>query len=113
MRTSIARTRVPLGFACLWFAAMSCAGSARADEPVRLISHRGGVVDAQRPENSVGALEEAIRRGYWMVEMDIQESKDGRLVVHHDSFLQDFGDKRWPIDMTWAEIQQLRAKAGR
>ena len=48
----------------------------------------------KRPENSIGALEEAIRRGNWMVEMDIQESKDGRLVVHHDSFLQDFGDKR-------------------
>jgi len=91
---------------------MLCAGSAtRAAEPVRIILHRGGVVDAQRPENSVGALEEAIRRGYWMVEMDIQESKDGRLVVHHDGFLEDFGDKRWPIDMTWAEIQQLRAKA--
>jgi glycerophosphoryl diester phosphodiesterase len=94
-----------------WFAAMFCAGSAtRAAEPLRIIFHRGGVVDPQRPENSVGALEEAIRRGSWMVEMDIQESKDGRLVVHHDGFLEDFGDKRWPIDMTWPEIQQLRAK---
>ena len=111
MRTSIACTRIPLGFACLWFGAVLCACSARATKPVRIISHRGGVVDAQRPENSAGALEEAIRRGNWMVEMDIQESKDGRLVVHHDGFLQDFGDKRWPIEMTWAEIQQLRAKA--
>lgn len=68
-------------------------------------------MDAGRPENSVAALEEAVRRGYWMVEMDIQESKDGRLVVHHDSFQKDFSDPRWPRDMTWAEIQRLRAKA--
>lgn len=81
-----------------------------AKTPVKLIAHRGGVVDASHPENSVGAMEEAVRRGYWMVEMDIQESKDGHLVVHHDDFLKSFGDKRWPGQMTWEEISKLRAK---
>lgn len=77
----------------------------------RLIAHRGGVVDAQRPENSAGALEEAIRRGYWMVEIDIQETKDGRLVVHHDGdFRKSYGVPRRPGEMTWAEISALRAR---
>jgi glycerophosphoryl diester phosphodiesterase len=75
----------------------------------KMIAHRGGVVDAKHPENSIGAMEEALRRGYWMIEMDIQESKDGHLVVHHDDFHKSFGDKRWPGQMTWDEISRLRA----
>ena len=34
-----------------------------AGEPLRLIAHRGGVVDGHHPENSAGAVQEAIRRG--------------------------------------------------
>jgi len=85
-------------------------GRARAAEPVKLIAHRGGVVDEHHPENSAGAAEEGIRRGYWMLEMDLQESKDGRLVVHHDDFEKSFGVRKWPKDMTWDEIRQLRAR---
>jgi len=94
----------------LGLVAISGGDNIHAKDPVRLIAHRGGVVDAQHPENSAGALDEAIRRGYWMVEMDIQESKDGHLVVHHDDFLKSFGDKRWPREMTWDEIRKLRAR---
>ncbi|HMD70927.1 MAG TPA: glycerophosphodiester phosphodiesterase family protein [Bryobacteraceae bacterium] len=102
--------RIPGGSAALlWLGALLCAAGGYAKDPVRLIAHRGGVVDAQRPENSAAALEEAIRRGYWMVEMDVQESKDGHLAVHHDDFLKSFGDKRWPGQMTWEEIRKLRA----
>ena len=34
------------------------------------IAHRGGVVDEQRSENSIKALNEAIQRGYTHVEID-------------------------------------------
>lgn len=85
------------------------AGSTRAESPTRLIAHRGGVVDQHHPENSAGAAAEAIRRGYWMLEMDLQESKDGHLVVHHDDFEKSFGVKKWPRELTWDEIRQLRA----
>lgn len=104
------RPRIRSGAALCVLSAMLCAGAVCAERPVRLIAHRGGVVDAQRPENSAGALQEAVRRGYWMVEMDIQESKDGHLVVHHDDFLESFGDRRNPGEMTWDEIRRLRAQ---
>ena len=81
--------------------------------PVRLIAHRGGVVDACRPENSASALEEAIRRGYWMVETDLDESEDGHLVVHHGSFLRSFGEWRDPGRMPWDGIRKLSAREDR
>jgi len=80
-----------------------------ADTPVKLIAHRGGVVDDHHPENSASAAQEAIRRGYWMLEMDLQESKDGHLLVHHDDFEKSFGVRKVPREMTWAEISKLRA----
>jgi hypothetical protein len=35
-----------------------------------LVAHRGGVVDEERSENSLKALDEAVRRGYTHVEVD-------------------------------------------
>lgn len=85
------------------------AASGWGQEPIRIIAHRGGVIDQHHPENSAGAVEEGIRRGYWMLEMDIQETKDGHLVVHHDDFEKSFGVKKWPRQLTWQEIRELRA----
>ena len=80
---------------------------------VRLIAHRGGVVDRRHIENNLPAIEEAVRRGYWMLEVDIRRSKDGKLVVHHDEdFRRFYGDPRRVADMTWDEIQQLRSTPG-
>lgn len=93
---------------------MMGAGALAAQSPkVRLIAHRGGIVDDHFAENSQGSVEAAISRGYWMLEVDIRESKDGRLVVQHDpDFQRFFGDPRKVADMTWAEISALRAKPG-
>ena len=75
---------------------------------IGLIAHRGGVVDDGRIENNLPAIEEAIRRGYTMLEVDIRESKDGHLVVHHDAdFLRFYGDRRKVAEMTWDEMKQL------
>jgi glycerophosphoryl diester phosphodiesterase len=80
---------------------------------VRLIAHRGGVVDRQHIENHLPAIEEAIRRGYWMLEVDIRESKDGQLVVHHDEdFRRFYNDSRRVAEMTWNEIKQLKSTPG-
>ena len=85
-------------------------GCIGADEPIRLIAHRGGVVDEYHPENSAAAAEEGIRRGYWMLEMDLQESKDGRLVVHHDgNFVKSYGVHKTPGELTWDKIRQFHA----
>jgi len=81
--------------------------------PLRLIAHRGGVVSADSAENSPAAVEGAIRRGYWMVEVDVRESKDGRLVVNHDqSFRRYYGVDRMADEMTWDEIAKLRSNPG-
>lgn len=82
--------------------------NAFAEGPVKIIGHRGGVVDDHHPENSAGAALEAIKRGYWMLEIDLDETKDGHIVVHHMSF-RDFGVPRLPKDLTMDEISKLKA----
>ena len=80
-----------------------------AQEPVRLIAHRGGVVDEHHLEDSWAAAETAIKQGYWMLEIDLQETNNGRIVVHHGDFLEGFGVRKIPAQMTMAEIGQLRS----
>lgn len=81
----------------------------RAQQPLRLIAHRGGIVDCHHPEDSPGAAKEAIRKGYWMLEVDLQETRDGHIVVHHDDFQKSFGVLKLPAQMSWDEIRHLRA----
>lgn len=84
-----------------------------ATEPVRLIAHRGGVVNESIIENNRAAVEEAVNRGYWMVEADIQFSSDGVPVVHHDRTLERFyGEPRTLTDLPWSEIARLRSTPG-
>jgi len=82
-------------------------------EEIRLIAHRGGVVDEQRIENNLPAIREAIQRGYWMLEVDIRESKDGRLVVHHDEdFKRFYDDSHKVAELDWDEIRRLKSRPG-
>ena len=50
-----------------------------------LIAHRGGSLEA--PENTLAAFRHAIEVGAKYVELDVQMSKDGVLVVIHDDTL--------------------------
>lgn len=78
-----------------------------------LIAHRGGVVDSLREENSQEALQEAINRGYYMVETDVRLTSDSVLVTHHDANLKrTFGIDTLLSDMTWKELSTLRNKHG-
>jgi glycerophosphoryl diester phosphodiesterase len=83
------------------------ASPSHAASSIKIIGHRGGVVDAQHPENSAGAAKEAIARGYWMLEIDLDEPKGGGVIVHHMSFLQDFGVAKEPSQMTMSEIKKF------
>jgi glycerophosphoryl diester phosphodiesterase len=90
-----------------------CSLSPAQTSALKLAAHRGGVVDDRHAENSPGSIEEAVRRGYWMIEVDVRESKDGRLVVHHDADFRRFYDYPKPVaDLTWNEISGLRATPG-
>lgn len=86
----------------------SIAGAAPAAR-YRLIAHRGGVVEDKLPDNSAAALQAAVARGYWMLEVDIRETKDGVLVMQHDPDLRlNFGDARRIFETPFAELKALR-----
>ncbi|HEU0120566.1 MAG TPA: glycerophosphodiester phosphodiesterase family protein [Bryobacteraceae bacterium] len=78
-----------------------------------LIAHRGGVVGSEHAENSPASVEAAIRRGYGMIEVDIRRTKDGHAIVQHDeSFQRFFGTGAKAGELTWREVQKLRATPG-
>lgn len=54
-----------------------------------IIAHRGASFDA--PENTLAAMEEAIRQGADWVEIDVQETREGNIVVIHDRDLKKVG----------------------
>lgn len=80
---------------------------------IKLIAHRGGVVDSITPENSREALLKAAEENYWMIEVDIRLTKDGVLITHHDKDLRRyFNVDKDVVDMTWDEISLLESEMG-
>ena len=83
------------------------------DTPVRLIAHRGGVVDDQIIENNRAYIEAAVERGYWMLEVDVRRTRDNVPIAHHDStFQRYYEDRRSVGDLSWNEVSVLRANPG-
>jgi glycerophosphoryl diester phosphodiesterase len=92
-----------------------------------VIAHRGA--SAYAPENTVPAFELGARQGAEFVEIDIQRTKDGQIVVLHDLTLERTTDverlfpgrarpapddpkktpRWWLDDFTLAEVQRLDA----
>lgn len=72
-------------------------------------AHRGlHTRDRSIPENSLPAFERAAQAGYGM-ELDVQLSKDGEVVVFHDDTLDRVCGVHARVDeKTWAELQELR-----
>ncbi|MDZ7717199.1 MAG: glycerophosphodiester phosphodiesterase family protein [Balneolaceae bacterium] len=86
-------------------------GQENGELEANLIAHRGGVVDEHRAENSASAMEEAIHRGYRMLEVDLRKTRDGRIIVQHDpTFEKDYEHSGAVAEMHWSEIKQLRSK---
>lgn len=75
----------------------------------RNIAHRGLHKRSQTiPENSIPAFKAASRIGYG-VELDVQLTKDGRVVVFHDDDLQRMcGVNKNIQDLTYSELRELR-----
>lgn len=70
-------------------------------------AHRG-LWNENVPENSLAAFELAVREKYG-IELDIQFSRDGRIVVFHDVTLKRMcGVERRVCDLTLAELKTLR-----
>ncbi len=81
--------------------------TAQPESRFLLVAHRGVVTDTLT-ENSLGALEEAIRRGYTHVEVDVRSTKDGRVVCLHDRSLKRTAGVDGDIDkVTYEELRKL------
>ena len=65
------------------------------------------------PENSIQAIEECIRLGIEMVEIDVRRTKDGHLVVIHDKTLDRTTDGQGMVsELTLSELSELKLKEG-
>ncbi|MFD3522941.1 glycerophosphodiester phosphodiesterase [Streptomyces sp. NPDC058653] len=127
-RTSVTATVALLGAAALILpgttsaavpyatAPETSAASARHGADPLVIAHRGA--SAYAPENTLAAVDKAEELGIDWVENDVQRTKDGELVVLHDTDLrrttdaeQVFPDRApWNVkDFTAAEIARLDA----
>lgn len=104
--------------ALLLTAGPSPATAAAAPPAPLIIGHRGAAGLA--PENTLEAVDRADRAGVDWVEVDVQRSKDGVLVLMHDQDLVRTTDARtvfparapWKVgDFTYAELSRLRAGA--
>ncbi len=78
-----------------------------------LIAHRGGVITSDSPEGSLTAIERAAREGYDMVELDLQQSKDGVPIVFHDhDLVKACGREGKIIDWTAKQLTSMRTLIG-
>jgi glycerophosphoryl diester phosphodiesterase len=75
-----------------------------------LSAHRGGA-GRGLPENCLATFEATVRRGWSMLEIDLHTTKDGVIVLMHDSTLDRTSNGKGAIaDRTLAELQPLRLK---
>ncbi|MEV5827694.1 glycerophosphodiester phosphodiesterase family protein [Spirillospora sp. NPDC052242] len=114
MRKLALRALVPLIGLSVAFGSAGTASAAPAGADV--IAHRGS--SGITPENTLTAVRTAIRQKADFVEIDVQRSKDGRLVNFHDCTLERTTDveERFPgrptyrvSDFTWRELRTLDA----
>ncbi len=78
---------------------------------VLVVAHRGDWRYA--PENSLAAIENVIKMGGDIVELDIHKTKDGHLILMHDNTLDRTTTGHGKIsDYTLAEIKKLKLRNG-
>lgn len=75
---------------------------------MRYFAHRG--LSDYVPENTMSAFEEAIKEGATAIELDIQLTKDGEIIVLHDFMLGRTNDGEGLVkDKKWQELSGLDA----
>ena len=71
------------------------------------IAHRGFFDNDKIPENSLPAFEKAVEFGYG-IELDVQLTRDGKLVVFHDESLKRMtGLKKKLTDLNFKDLKEL------
>ena len=80
--------------------------SVRLEDKVRIIAHRGSSKAA--PENTLAAVQQAIEDGTDWIEIDVQETADGQVVVFHDSDFKKLSGRDLKIwNATMADLQNI------
>lgn len=92
----------------LLFLTRNSADSTVKAHNVQVIAHRGA--SGHAPENTLSAIELAIKMDADMVEIDVHLSKDDSIVVMHDEEVGRTTDGKGKIkDLTYEELRQLDA----
>src|SRR5579863_6165855 len=80
----------------------------RLKHSIAVIGHRGG--RALAPENTLAAFRNAIKLGADYVEVDVRATRDGKLVIMHDSTVDRTTDGKGAVrDLDFATIRALDA----
>jgi len=72
------------------------AGALESPHKILVIAHRGAADEA--PENTLPAIEAAIRMGCDIVEVDVRLSRDGKVVLIHDATVDRTTNGRGRVD---------------
>ena len=80
-------------------------------EPMRFVSaHRGGA-QQKFPENCIATFENTLQHTFAIMEIDLHYTKDGAIVVHHDTKLdRTTTGKGRVVELTLQELKELRLK---
>lgn len=79
-----------------------------SNDNILRIAHRGA--SGYAPENTMAAFEQAYKMDADMIELDVQLSSDGQVVVIHDAKLNRTSSGKGPVqNMTLNQLQQLDA----
>ncbi|MBQ1209270.1 MAG: glycerophosphodiester phosphodiesterase family protein [Bacteroidales bacterium] len=81
-----------------------------------LVAHRANTYSGYLkgiPENSIPAIEEAIKQGSDMVELDVRPTSDGVLMIMHDESVAATtnGGNKLITNMTYDQVKALKMKA--
>ena len=77
-------------------------------DQVLTVAHRGA--SAYAPENTLAAVRVAVDAGCYLVEVDVQRTRDGVLVLMHDTDLERTTGRRVAVaDVTHEELRRLDA----
>lgn len=109
----VTRTRLLYATAAVVFMSLALYIGFRANDSlvyakwnVIISAHRGDTANA--PENSLPSIIDAIEKGYQSVEIDVQLTKDGIAVLHHDQTLQRMtGTPLRVADLTFEELSNF------
>lgn len=106
------RSRWAIGLGLTLLVGLAALGTYRGFDQLRMpddaviIAHRGA--SGQAPENTMAAIEAAIDAGADWIEIDVQESADGEVVVFHDSDFKRLGGRDLKIwDATRADLDEI------